>query len=97
MSKLTIRVPVTSYTEITVSRGIRLALRHLLFPSYANCAPQKIPAIQVLRQETGLGLVEAKRFIDSLTKEILDDAVDAPSHQEYVASLGDIIRNSLVR
>lgn len=87
MNTLTIRIPVTTYKELTIPAGMNDLLRHALFPAsyydenrrtHIQPPAQKVLAIKALRAYTGLGLKEAKDIVDSLTQEILDPSLASP-------------------
>lgn len=102
-NNITFRVSITQFKEVTISKGMRTALKALLFPIYRENPPQKVPAIKALREELGLGLKEAKDIVDQLTPEILDnarEAADPYAHMPdtgYVTTLGDILRAGIQR
>ena len=96
MNKIVLRIPVTTYQEVTLSKGMRTALHALLFPSYPQeNKPQKVAAIKALRQELNCGLREAKDLVDSLTPQILDEDKEVAPYYEnetdFVSTLGGIL------
>jgi hypothetical protein len=80
MNTVTLRIPVTTFKELTLPAGMPELLRHALFPAqyfdemrraYITPPAQKVLAIKAVRSFTGLGLKEAKDFVDSMTMESL--------------------------
>ena len=107
-NNITFRVPVTTYKDFTLSNGLGMVLKHLLFPEtqyirdldkYVTPNSQKVLAIKAVRADLGIGLKEAKDFIDALTPKLLDQALNGtgydPSGIPGTVTLGELIRSKL--
>ena len=57
-------------TEQTVSTSISNS-KKVAIPSFSEFSQQKIPAIKVVREVTGLGLAEAKEFVEQSAPYII--------------------------
>lgn len=101
---ITFRIPVTSYRDVTLSKGMIMLLKHALFPApefniaadmEITPSAQKVLAIKALRSELGLGLKEAKDIICAFTPEILDSALQGGDYGNGTMTLGDLLRSKL--
>ncbi|MDO4841511.1 MAG: ribosomal protein L7/L12 [Phoenicibacter congonensis] len=55
----------------TVAPTVVATSKKVAIPSFVGASPQKIPAIKVVREITGMGLAEAKEFVEQAAPYVI--------------------------